>query len=85
MNQRCGSALHAHSVLRAGGPTGNATSSDSLFDTQGHAYRAYAAKDGLLVLVRPDGYVGFIANDDSLSGVEAYLDTCLDRDSPSTN
>ena len=74
MNQRCGSVVHAHSVLRAGGPTGNATSSDSLFDIQGHAYRAYDAKDGLLVLVRPDGYVGFIANDDSLSGVQAYLE-----------
>jgi hypothetical protein len=85
MNQRCGSAVHAYSVLRADAATGNATSSESLFDTEGHAYQAYDAKDGLLVLARPDGYVGFIANDDSPSGVEAYLDTCLHRDSPSTN
>ena len=85
MNRLYGFTVHAHSVLSTDATTGNATSSDSLFDTQGHAYRAYAAKDGLLVLVRPDGYVGFIANDDSLSGVQAYLDTCLHRDSPSTN
>jgi hypothetical protein len=77
--------VHAYSVLRADAATGNATSSESLFDTEGHAYQAYDAKDGLLVLARPDGYVGFIANDDSPSGVEAYLDTCLHRDSPSTN
>jgi hypothetical protein len=63
----------------------NASLSDSLFDTEGHARRAYDAKDGMLVLVRTDVYVGFIANDDSRSGVEAYLDTCLHRDSPSTN
>ena len=85
MNQRCGSVVHAHSVLRTDGPTGNATFSDSLFDTEGHAHRAYDAKDGMLVLVRPDGYVGFIANDDSLRGVQAYLETWLHRDSTSTN
>jgi 2-polyprenyl-6-methoxyphenol hydroxylase-like FAD-dependent oxidoreductase len=77
MNQRRGSVVHAHSVLRADEPTGNATLSESLFDTEGHAHRAYDAKDGMLVLVRPDGYVGFIANDDSLSGVEAYLESLL--------
>jgi hypothetical protein len=41
--------VHAHSVLRTDGPTGNATLSDSLFDTEGHAHRAYDAKDGTLV------------------------------------
>jgi hypothetical protein len=74
MNQRCGSVVHAHSVLRTNGPTGNPTFSDSLFDSEGHAHRSYDAKDGTLVLVRPDGYVGFIANDTSLSGVQAYLE-----------
>jgi 2-polyprenyl-6-methoxyphenol hydroxylase-like FAD-dependent oxidoreductase len=77
MSQRCGSVVHAHSVLRTDGPTGNATFSDSLFDTEGHAHRAYDAKDGMLVLVRPDGYVGFIANDDSQSGVQAYLENLV--------
>jgi hypothetical protein len=74
MNQCCGSVVHAHSVLRTDAPTDNATLSDSLFDTEGHAHRAYDAKDGMLVLVRPDGYVGFIANDDSLRGAKAYLE-----------
>jgi hypothetical protein len=72
-------------VLSTDATTGNASLSDSFFDTEGHGRRAYDAKDGMLVLVRPDVYVGFIANDDSLSGVEAYLDTCLHRESPSTN
>jgi hypothetical protein len=85
MNQRCGSVVHTHSVLRTDAPTGDATFSDSLFDTEGHAHRAYDAKDGMLVLVRPDGYVGFIANDDSLRGVQAYLDTWLHCDSTCTN
>jgi len=85
MNRRCGSLVHANSVLRADGPTGNATSSDSLFDTEGHAHRAYDATDGMLVLVRPDGYIGFIANDDSMSGVQAYLEYLLRPDSTSTN
>jgi 2-polyprenyl-6-methoxyphenol hydroxylase-like FAD-dependent oxidoreductase len=85
MNQRYGFAVHAHSVLSTDATTGNASLSDSLFDTEGHARRAYDAKDGTLILIRPDGYVGFIANDDSLSGVEAYLDTCLHRNSTSTN
>ncbi len=74
MNQRYGPVVRAHSVLRTDPPTGTATLSDSLFDTEGHAHRAYNAKDGMLVLVRPDGYVGFIANGGSLSSVQAYLE-----------
>jgi hypothetical protein len=85
MNQRYGFTLHAHSVLSTDATAGNGSLSDSLFDTEGHTRRAYDAKDGMLVLVRPDVYVGFIANNDSLSGLEAYLDTCLHRDSASTN
>jgi 2-polyprenyl-6-methoxyphenol hydroxylase-like FAD-dependent oxidoreductase len=77
MNQRCGSVVHTHSVLRTDTPIGSATFSDSLFDIEGHAHRAYDAKDGTLVLVRPDSYVGFIANDDSLSGVQAYLENLV--------
>jgi 2-polyprenyl-6-methoxyphenol hydroxylase-like FAD-dependent oxidoreductase len=74
VSQRYGPVVRAHSVPRTDAPTGNATLSDSLFDTEGHAHRAYDAKDGMLVLVRPDGYVGFIANGDSPSGVQAYLE-----------
>ena len=85
MNQRYGFTVHAHSVLSTDATTRNASLSVSLFDTEGHARRAYDAKDGTLVLIRPDGYVGFIANDDSLSGIEAYLDACLHRNSTSTN
>ncbi len=74
VNQRYAPVVRAHSVLRTDPPTGTATLSDSLFDTEGHAHRAYNAKDGMLVLVRPDGYVGFIANGGSLSSVQAYLE-----------
>jgi hypothetical protein len=72
-------------VLSTDVTTRNASLSVSLFDTEGHTHRAYDAKDGTLVLIRPDGYVGFIAKDNSLSGVEAYLGTCLHRYSTSTN
>ena len=34
MNQRYGSVVHAHSVARTDAPTGNASLSDSLFDTE---------------------------------------------------
>lgn len=39
------------------------TTSDNgeLIDADGHARRAYAAGDGTRILVRPDGYVGFVA------------------------
>jgi hypothetical protein len=85
MNQLYGFTVQAHSLLSTDATIRNTSLSVSLFDTEGHARRAYDAKDGTLVLIRPDGYVGFIANDDSLSGVEAYLDTCLHRNSTSTN
>jgi hypothetical protein len=77
VDQRYGPVVHAHSVLRADEPTRNVLSCSSLFDTGGHAHRAYDAKDGMLVLVRPDGYIGLIAN--SLSSVHTYLEYVIAR------
>jgi hypothetical protein len=74
LNQRYGSVVYAHSVLRANESTGTAPLSASLFDTDGHAHRAYEANDGMLILVRPDGYVGFIAHSHSINSVHTYLD-----------
>ncbi|WP_067814308.1 FAD-dependent monooxygenase [Nocardia inohanensis] len=41
-------------VRRAGAPGGPG----SLIDTEGHAFRDYAAAPGTRVLIRPDGYIG---------------------------
>jgi hypothetical protein len=54
-----------------------AAAAQDLFDTEGHAHRAYDAKDGMLVLVRPDGYIGLIAN--GLSSVHTYLEYLIAR------
>jgi hypothetical protein len=77
VDQRYGPVVHARSVLRADEPTRNVLSYPSLFDTEGHAHRAYDAKDGMLVLVRPDGYIGLIAN--GLSSVHTYLEYLIAR------
>jgi hypothetical protein len=78
VNQSYGPVVHANSVLRADELTGNVPPFATLFfDTEGHAYRAYDAKDGMLVLVRPDGYIGLIAN--GLSSVHTYLESLIAR------
>jgi hypothetical protein len=74
VNERYGPTVRALSVLHADEPTSSAPISASLFDSAGHAHRAYDAKDDMLVLVRPDGYIGLIASSDSLRRLEAYME-----------
>jgi hypothetical protein len=73
VNQHYDSLVHALSALRADEPVGDVPVSAGLRDTHGHAQRAYDPTDGMLILIRPDGYVGLIANGDSPSSVQAYL------------
>lgn len=47
---------HAYAVLRPGDQA--AGSGRYVIDTDGHAFRAYAASAGDTVLIRPDGYLG---------------------------
>jgi 2-polyprenyl-6-methoxyphenol hydroxylase-like FAD-dependent oxidoreductase len=60
--------LAERGVVRPG-----AAAPDALVDTGGHAHAGYGAHPDrpLLVLVRPDGYVGFLGRDPA--GLDAYL------------
>jgi hypothetical protein len=53
-------------VVRPGEPVDEHT----VVDVDGHARAGYDATDGTLVLVRPDGYVGLMA--DTVEQVEEY-------------
>ena len=43
----------------------------------GHVSKAYGAKDGSLVLVRPDGYIGWVGEGNAISSAESYLKRIL--------
>jgi hypothetical protein len=44
-----------------------------LRDTSGLAHAAYGVFAGGLVLVRPDGYIGFRSNNFNLENLQTYL------------
>jgi 2-polyprenyl-6-methoxyphenol hydroxylase-like FAD-dependent oxidoreductase len=69
VKQRYGSAVRTHTVLRAGEPANGV----ALVDTHGHAYLSYDIGADTLVLVRPDGYIGLIAQRSSAEYVYDYL------------
>jgi hypothetical protein len=49
------------------------TGPDDIADAEGHLAAAYAASDGTLVLIRPDGYVGLISDAGDVRAVTDYL------------
>ncbi|MFE9479304.1 FAD-dependent monooxygenase [Streptomyces spororaveus] len=62
--------LHTHNVILADraesvGPT-------TLIDPTGRLFRAYGAREGTLVVVRPDGYIGLIAHRQTSSALHDY-------------
>ncbi|GFZ89347.1 FAD-dependent oxidoreductase [Dyella caseinilytica] len=42
-------------------------------DSEGHAVRGYDIQSDTLLLIRPDGYIGFAINDKAPAAVDAYL------------
>jgi hypothetical protein len=44
-----------------------------LIDVEGHAYTAYGAVEGALVLIRPDGYIAAVAGVNQLSRILEHL------------
>lgn len=54
----------AYTVVRPGEPAGEHT----LVDVDGHVRAGYDAADGTVVLVRPDGYIGLMADDPARVG-----------------
>ncbi|MCK9875455.1 hypothetical protein MXD59_06630 [Frankia sp. Ag45/Mut15] len=61
--------LHAHTVL----PAGSAAPAEACIDTTGLTHRGYGARNGTLVIVRPDGYVGLVAHDPRPDTLRNYL------------
>jgi hypothetical protein len=49
------------------------SASDTLIDTDGHAFRAYGITDHALILVRPDGYIGLTAESFGQEPIIDYL------------
>lgn len=64
---RFGSVLRSHTIVAAQGDA------DHIVDTEGHAMRAYDIHDRALLLIRPDGYIGFATQDGAVEPVMAYL------------
>ena len=56
-----------------------AARSNQLIDDQGHVLRAYGGENGVLFLIRPDGYIGFISGSKSIDSVESYLEPLYDE------
>ncbi|MDC0708022.1 FAD-dependent oxidoreductase [Stigmatella sp. ncwal1] len=69
LNAHPGRGVHAYTVVRPGEPSHERT----LVDTYGHVHRAYGADSGTLMLVRPDGYLGWITPQSSADSLHAYL------------
>ncbi|MDP4096112.1 FAD-dependent monooxygenase [Paenibacillus sp. P96] len=61
--------LHVHRIVRT-----QPQDADAIVDCEGNAYRAYAAENNELILIRPDGYVAMRA---SIEDTESLLDYLL--------
>jgi hypothetical protein len=67
-------SVHRYQILRqANGPL-----REHQFEVRDeHIWNIYGIASGALFLIRPDGYIGFIANTGSASQVKDYLRKCL--------
>jgi 2-polyprenyl-6-methoxyphenol hydroxylase-like FAD-dependent oxidoreductase len=61
--------LRTFKLLRAGA----APAPPALVDAGGHAWRIYGIRQDALMLVRPDGYVGFVSEERSAAALLDYL------------
>lgn len=71
INAACchGNEIRAYAILEPGA----SHSERAILDPDGHARRVYDVEPGSLVLVRPDGYIGVIADRASSGSVGDYL------------
>jgi 2-polyprenyl-6-methoxyphenol hydroxylase-like FAD-dependent oxidoreductase len=66
-------SVHSYTILRqANGPQRE----NQLIARDEHIWNIYGVASGVLFLIRPDGYIGFIANTGSASQVKDYLRKC---------
>ena len=63
--------LRVHRLVPAGGPTG--TDAGELIDATGTALARLRIRDVAHLVVRPDGHIGYRAENGDLSGAERYL------------
>ncbi|WP_437728029.1 FAD-dependent oxidoreductase [Sorangium sp. So ce861] len=68
-NARYGPAVRARAVVRPGEPAGRL----ALVDTRGHARAGYDVDGDALVLVRPDGHIGWLAAPGTLGQLDDHL------------
>ncbi len=73
LSERYGEMLGVYEIRL--GPLEKCESSRVFFETGGHFSEAYGVKGRGLVLVRPDGYIGWIGKGDSIGLAELYLRT----------
>lgn len=64
--------LRVHAVERSG-------SQQSYMEDGEHVSQAYRGEDPLLVLIRPDGYIGWLGDADSIADAEFYLRNILNN------
>ncbi len=75
LNTVAGTSLRATVIVQGGGmSTPGPAARLSLADSEGEAHRRYGVSGPRLVLVRPDGYVGFRGGPQDAPDLAAYLD-----------
>jgi hypothetical protein len=68
-----GPSVHSYKILRqANGPLRE----NQLIASDDHIWNIYCVASGALFLIRPDGYIGLIANMGRASQVKNYLRKC---------
>ncbi|WP_397545451.1 hypothetical protein [Saccharopolyspora gloriosae] len=59
--------LDVHAVV------GEAARPGDVVDVQGHAHTGYGVDEPALLLIRPDGYLGWCGDAEDLTGLRSYL------------
>jgi 2-polyprenyl-6-methoxyphenol hydroxylase-like FAD-dependent oxidoreductase len=81
LNDRFGPGLRAYTVVQpdrqpeggaVGGTVAGTRDGDTVVDADGHVQAGYPAPEGTLMLVRPDGYLGLVAERGTAQGVADY-------------
>ena len=72
VNEKFKKILQTYTIDR--GTSGKSACNNQLIDDQGHFHNAYGGDDGLLFLIRPDGYIGYIGASKSIGSVDSYLE-----------
>ena len=67
--------LRTYAIARQ--PVQTRDSQGSLTDNERHVYRAYGENDHVLVLIRPDGYIGWLGEANNIGSAESYLKRIL--------